>query len=88
MRSTNKLRLPPAPITTAPTRVLLRLRAFAGSLLRSWRQAQAERAGRIALAQLDAATRRDLGLGANADHGGDVWPASGRRASRDLSRYY
>jgi len=88
MRSTTTGRpLPPAPTTTSTPALAVRLRAFAASLLRDWRQARAERAGRIALARLDAATLRDLGLDANAHDGADIWPASGHRTSRHLSRY-
>jgi DNA-binding transcriptional regulator/RsmH inhibitor MraZ len=87
MRSTTKARqLSPAPLVTTATALFARLRAFAGSLVRDWQQARADRAGRIALAQLDAATLRDLGLHVNAGERSDIWPAA-RWTSRHLNRY-
>jgi hypothetical protein len=62
-----------------------RLRSAAGALLQRWRTARRERARRLALVRLSAATRRDLGLYAShLDR--DDWPAS-RWTSHHVDRY-
>lgn len=59
---------------SAPASLLLRLRRLGADVLQRWRDARAERAHRIALSNLDAATRRDLGLDADHFRAGDAWP--------------
>lgn len=71
-----------------PVSILHRVRIVAAALLQRWRDARTERARRSALAQLDAATLRDLGLDTSTvDGGNSYWPASRWTARHSLDRY-
>ena len=87
MRSnTNVLNLAATP-GPQPVSLARRVRDAIFSLLQRWQHARTERARHAALARLDPATLRDLGLEPSALGGDSDWPASRWTARRTLERY-
>jgi hypothetical protein len=87
MRSnTNVLNVAATP-GPQPVSLLARARDAVRSLLQRLDQARTERARRAAVAQLDPATLRDLGLDTSTFGGDSYWSASRWTARHNFERY-